>query len=86
VVRVQLRSNLKTSLPLGISCDIAPIKPADGILYAGLLLTGLYVLITIDVSFAYLILYMASVALLGICPESRNQFEFHLSRRLLQDN
>ncbi|XP_026679320.1 P protein-like [Diaphorina citri] len=66
VVRVQLRSNLKTSLPLGISCDIAPIKPADGILYAGLLLTGLYVLITIDVSFAYLILYMASVALLGI--------------------
>jgi hypothetical protein len=51
VVRVQLRSNLKTSLPLGISCDIAAIKPADGIVYAGLLLTGLYVLITVDVSY-----------------------------------
>ncbi|KAI5709801.1 hypothetical protein M8J76_008448 [Diaphorina citri] len=72
VVRVQLRSNLKTSLPLGISCDIAAIKPADGIVYAGLLLTGLYVLITVDVinrTLAAILAASLSIAVLAVFNE-----------------
>lgn len=78
IVRIQLRSNLKTSVPLAITCDISPIKPADGIVYAALLLTGLYVLITIDVinrTLAAVLAASLSIAVLAAFDERPSHTE-----------
>lgn len=47
--RIQFRTNLKANFPVSMGYNLQPINPDDGIIYAALVLLGLYVLIIFEV-------------------------------------
>lgn len=49
ILNVQIRTNLETNLPISLRYNLEPINMDDGILYAALLLSGLYILIVFEV-------------------------------------
>lgn len=51
IFRVQFKTNLKTNFPISMVYNLQPINPHSGLIYAGFVLVGLYVLIIFDVSF-----------------------------------
>lgn len=48
--RIQFKTNLKANFPVSMGYNLQPINPDSGIVYAALVLVGLYVLIIFDVS------------------------------------
>lgn len=49
--RIQFKTNLKSNFPISMGFNLQPINPDSGIVYAALVLVGLYILIIFDVSF-----------------------------------
>ena len=49
-LEVRLSTNMKTNFPLSVAYNLQPINTDSGIIYAGLVLIGLYVLIIFEVS------------------------------------
>jgi hypothetical protein len=50
ILRVEMKTNLDTSFPTAVYCDLSPIDTDSGIVYAAAVLLGLYVLIVLEVS------------------------------------
>lgn len=48
-ISIKLKTNLESSFAISISYDLSPIDKDDGIVYAALILLGLYVLIIFEV-------------------------------------
>lgn len=48
-ISIKLKTNLESSFAISISYDLSPIDKDDGIIYAALILLGLYVLIIFEV-------------------------------------
>ncbi|XP_060515962.1 P protein isoform X2 [Cylas formicarius] len=68
-LRLQFRSNLKQNLPLLMGYNLQPIAPDIGIIYAALLLIGLYVLIITEIihrTLAAMLASTISVAILAV--------------------
>jgi hypothetical protein len=47
-----MKTNMDASFPTAIYCDLSPIDTDSGIVYAAIVLLGLYVLIVLEVSCA----------------------------------
>lgn len=56
-MRLQFSTNMERSMPLTLSYDLSPIDPAEGVIYAALILIGLYILIIFEVSYYCFSLY-----------------------------
>lgn len=56
VLKVKLKTNLRTMLPVTLSYNITPIDTNYGTVYAALVLLGLYILIIFEVNRIYGIL------------------------------
>lgn len=72
ILRLRINSNLPVNLPLNIAYDPAPIDKTLGVIYASILLLGLYVIIIweiIDRTFAAMIASTMSIALLAFMNE-----------------
>lgn len=50
VLKVKLKTNLRTMLPITLSYNITPIDTHYGTVYAALVILGLYILIIFEVS------------------------------------
>lgn len=48
--KIQLKTNLPVNFPVSMVYNLQPINPNSGIIYAALVLVGLYILIIFDVS------------------------------------
>lgn len=51
ILRIRMMTNIKSNFPISISYNLQPINFNDGVLYATLVLIGLYVLIVFEVIF-----------------------------------
>lgn len=72
VLRVRLRSNVNTEIPLQMGYDPSPIDTEMGVIYAAILLIGLYVLIIWDIvhrTFAAILASTTSIAILAAMNE-----------------
>lgn len=50
LLEVRFSTNMKTNFPLSVAYNLQPINTDLGIIYAGLVLIGLYILIIFEVS------------------------------------
>lgn len=50
-MRIQMKTNMEASFPTAVYCDLSPIDTDSGIVYAAIVLLGLYVLIILEVSY-----------------------------------
>lgn len=50
ILRTEMKTNMNASFPLAVSFDVSPIDTNSGIVYAAIVLLGLYVLIVLEVS------------------------------------
>ncbi|XP_071440913.1 P protein-like [Hetaerina americana] len=66
LLRLRLETNLQDSFPVSIRYDPSPINVDDGIVYAALVLMGLYVLIIFDVVHRTLAAMLASTMSIAI--------------------
>ncbi|KAJ8958445.1 hypothetical protein NQ318_002232 [Aromia moschata] len=66
VFRLQFSTNLKANIPISMDYNLQPINPEDGIIYAALVLFGLYVLIIFDLIHRTLAAMLASTVSLAI--------------------
>lgn len=53
IARIRFSTNMKTNLPLSLEYNVQPINYSDGVIYAALVLIGLYVLIISEVHFRH---------------------------------
>ncbi|KAJ8954639.1 hypothetical protein NQ314_007038 [Rhamnusium bicolor] len=70
--RIQLRTNLDANFPVSMGLNLQPINPDDGIIYAALVLVGLYILIIFDLihrTLAAMLASTMSVAILAALNE-----------------
>jgi hypothetical protein len=49
-MRIEMKTNIDTSFPTAMSFDASPIDTDWGVIYAAMVLLGLYVLIVLEVS------------------------------------
>ncbi|XP_018563114.1 P protein [Anoplophora glabripennis] len=66
LLRVQFRTNLKANFPVSMGYNLQPINPDDGIVYAALVLLGLYVLIIFELTHRTLAAMLASTMSVAI--------------------
>ncbi|KAJ8916646.1 hypothetical protein NQ315_000291 [Exocentrus adspersus] len=64
--RVQFRTNLNANFPISVGYNLQPINPDDGIIYAALVLVGLYILIVFDLTHRTLAAMLASTMSVAI--------------------
>ena len=50
ILRIEMKTNIDASLATAISFDASPIDTDSGVVYAAMVLLGLYVLIVLEVS------------------------------------
>ncbi|KAF2894275.1 hypothetical protein ILUMI_11899 [Ignelater luminosus] len=60
VLKIKMKTNLKANLPLSLIYDLEPINMNDGIIYAALILIGLYAIIIFEVIHRTLAAMLAS--------------------------
>jgi len=48
-LRIQMKTNMDASFPVAVYFDVSPIDTESGIVYAAIVLLGLYVLIVLEV-------------------------------------
>lgn len=65
-ISINLRTNLEHSFPISIAYDLSPINTDDGILYAAIVLFGLYVLIVFEIVHRALAAMLASTMSVAI--------------------
>ncbi|XP_030764311.1 P protein [Sitophilus oryzae] len=65
-LRFQFKSNLKTNLPIAMGYNLSPISTDDGIIYAALVLVGLYILIIFEIIHRTLAAMLASTISVAI--------------------
>ncbi|XP_015586943.1 P protein [Cephus cinctus] len=71
-IRIALTTNLNSSLPVTIAYDLSPINVEDGIVYAAIVLFGLYILIVFEVvhrAVAAMLASTMSIAILAAMNE-----------------
>jgi hypothetical protein len=51
ILRIEMKTNMNASFATAISFDASPIDTDSGVVYAAMVLLGLYVLIVLEVSF-----------------------------------
>ncbi|KAJ8978681.1 hypothetical protein NQ317_015649 [Molorchus minor] len=71
-LRLQFRTNLRANFPISVGYKLQPINPDDGIIYAAVVLTGLYLLIIFDLvhrTLAAMLASTISVAILAALDE-----------------
>ncbi|KAG8226144.1 hypothetical protein J437_LFUL005805 [Ladona fulva] len=66
LLRLRLKTNLKETLPISVGYDPSPINMDDGIVYAAIVLLGLYILIIFDIVHRTLAAILASTLSLAI--------------------
>lgn len=49
MLELEIRSNLQVSFPINLACDSTPIDKAQGVIYAGIILFGLYLMIITEI-------------------------------------
>jgi hypothetical protein len=49
-LRIEMRTNMDVSFPSAVSFDVSPIDTDSGVVYAAIVLLGLYILIVLEVS------------------------------------
>ncbi|XP_026470190.1 P protein-like, partial [Ctenocephalides felis] len=72
VARVRMRTNAEANFPLSIGYDVSPIDMDDGVIYAAVVLLGLYILIVFEIvhrTFAAILASTMSVAILAALNE-----------------
>ncbi|XP_046615982.1 P protein-like [Neodiprion virginianus] len=72
LIRMKLKTNLQSSLPVAMGYDLSPINMEDGIIYAAVVLLGLYILIIFEVvhrALAAMLASTMSVAILAALNE-----------------
>lgn len=72
VVRLRIHSNLPVSLPINLSYDPTPIDKSLGVIYAAIVLLGLYVLIIWEIvhrTFAAMVASTTAIAILALMNE-----------------
>jgi len=50
ILRIEMKTNMDASFPTAISFDASPIDTDCGVVYAAMVLLGLYVLIVLEVT------------------------------------
>ncbi|XP_076256853.1 P protein-like isoform X2 [Rhynchophorus ferrugineus] len=65
-LRFQFKSNLQTNLPIAMGYNLSPISMKDGIIYAALVLLGLYVIIIFEILHRTLAAMLASTVSVAI--------------------
>ncbi|PBC26070.1 P protein [Apis cerana cerana] len=65
-ISIKLKTNLESSFAISISYDLSPIDKDDGIVYAALILLGLYVLIIFEIVHRTLAAMLASTMSIAI--------------------
>ncbi|XP_043789290.1 P protein-like [Apis laboriosa] len=65
-ISIKLKTNLESSFAISISYDLSPIDKDDGIIYAALILLGLYVLIIFEIVHRTLAAMLASTMSIAI--------------------
>ncbi|CAH1980081.1 unnamed protein product [Acanthoscelides obtectus] len=66
LIRLQFKTNLESNFPVSMGYNLQPINPDDGVIYAALVLIGLYVLIVFDIIHRTLAAMLASTMSLAI--------------------
>lgn len=72
VLRLRIRTNLPISLPIRLAYDTTPIDKSVGVIYAAIILLGLYVLIIWEIvhrTFAAMIASTTAIAILAMMDE-----------------
>lgn len=49
MLELEITSNLQVSFPINLACDPTPIDKAQGVIYAGIILFGLYLMIITEI-------------------------------------
>ncbi|XP_012265153.2 P protein [Athalia rosae] len=78
VLRMKLKTNLQSSLPVAMGYDLSPINVNDGIILAAMVLVGLYVLIIFEIvhrALAAMLASTMSVAILAALNERPSMAE-----------
>lgn len=68
MLELEITSNLQVSFPINLACDSTPIDKAQGVIYAGIILFGLYIMIIteiVDRIFAGMIASTVAIATLA---------------------
>ncbi|KAF5284147.1 hypothetical protein FQR65_LT00147 [Abscondita terminalis] len=66
LVRIKMKTNLNANLPLSLAYNVRPINMDNGVVYAALVLIGLYVLIIFDIIHRSIAAIMASTVSVAI--------------------
>ncbi|VEN62049.1 unnamed protein product [Callosobruchus maculatus] len=66
LIRLEFKTNLESNFPVSMGYNLQPINPDDGVIYAALVLLGLYVLIVFDIIHRTLAAMLASTMSLAI--------------------
>ncbi|CAH0549056.1 unnamed protein product [Brassicogethes aeneus] len=66
LLQIQFSTNLQTNFPVSVGYNLHPINTDDGIIYAALVLVGLYILIIFDIIHRTLAAMLASTISLAI--------------------
>lgn len=77
-IQLNFFADFPTSLPLSIGYDPSPVNPEDGIVYAAVVLVGLYILIIFEVvhrALAAMLASTMSLAILAVFNERPNMTE-----------
>lgn len=72
VLRLSIQSNLPVSLPINLAYDPTPIDKSRGVIYAAIVLLGLYIMIIWEVvhrTFAAIIASTTAIAILALMNE-----------------
>lgn len=78
ILRLRFKTNLAASFPIAISYDLSPIDPSDGIIYASLVLIGLYIVIIFEIihrTIAAISAAIMSIAILAVLNERPTKME-----------
>ncbi|XP_075237198.1 P protein-like [Lycorma delicatula] len=78
IIRFQFKTNLAASFPISFSLNFSPIDPSDGVIYALLVLLGLYVLIIFEIvhrTIAAISAAIISIAILAALDERPTKME-----------
>ncbi|PNF30980.1 P protein [Cryptotermes secundus] len=66
ILRTEMKTNMDASFPLAVSFDVSPIDTNSGIVYAAIVLLGLYVLIVLEITHRTLAAMLASTMSVAI--------------------
>lgn len=74
VLHLQIDTNLPISFPIDLAYDPTPIDTSSGVMYAGIILLGLYIMIIfelVDRTFAAIVASTLSIAILSLMSDER---------------